>query len=513
METASFSLRQGLRDSAHQLGLASFWRWWIGQLASLTPASVRAAVQRRRLRPVLACDASTAVLWEPRVDAGSLAYAESARIDLIGDAATVARAGRTAIERLPLTAYGGGVGSPGVLVALPASKVLRKRLVLPAAVEQNLKQALAYDLDRHTPFRAEELYFDATVAERNVARREIVVEWAAARRADVDQARRVAEGFGARVVGVAANAPDQGDPARLARLNLLPDADRIEQAWWRRWHIWIPLVLLAAAAAVALLLPIWQKRDYTIALSRQVDEAHQQAVAADALRAQLEQQMGDYNFVLAKKYGYVSATQLLDDVTKLLPDDTWLTQLEVRTIVKGKEAQREIQLRGESVNAGRLISLLEESRLFEQAAPRSPTTKIQPGPGEIFDIGAQLKPLPPPLAVAPDTAVVAAGAPAPADRPAAPPAAPAATAPASASTPVPAAAPPATAPPAAAPPSAVPAAAPVPAAPPASTPAAATAPPSASAPSAAPAGASVPGVGGGAPAARPAAGSAKAKSP
>ena len=66
----------------------------------------------------------------------------------------------------------------------------------------------------------------------------------------------------------------------------------------------------------------------------------------------------------------------------------------------GKDAHREIVLRGESANAGRLVSLLEDSKVFEQAAPRSPTTKIQPGPGEIFDLGAQLKTLPLPQSIA-----------------------------------------------------------------------------------------------------------------
>ena len=79
-----------------------------------------------------------------------------------------------------------------------------------------------------------------------------------------------------------------------------------------------------------------------------------------------------------------------------MPDDTWLTQFEMKSTAKGKESKREIMVRGESANAGRLVSLFEESKLFGEAAPRSPTTKIQPGPGEIFDLGAQLKPLPPP---------------------------------------------------------------------------------------------------------------------
>jgi len=92
---------------------------------------------------------------------------------------------------------------------------------------------------------------------------------------------------------------------------------------------------------------------------------------------------------------FPATVQVVEDVTKLLPDDTWLTQFEIKTTARGKDHRREVLLRGESANAGRLITLLEESNLFEQAAPRSPTTKIQPGPGEIFELGAQLKPLTP----------------------------------------------------------------------------------------------------------------------
>ena len=87
---------------------------------------------------------------------------------------------------------------------------------------------------------------------------------------------------------------------------------------------------------------------------------------------------------------------MLDDVTKTLPDDTWLTQFDVRGAAKGKEPRRELLLRGESANAGRLVSLLEDSKAFIDAAPRSPTTKIQPGPGEIFDLAALVAPVPPP---------------------------------------------------------------------------------------------------------------------
>jgi hypothetical protein len=167
----------------------------------------------------------------------------------------------------------------------------------------------------------------------------------------------------------------------------------------RSWQIWVPLGLLVAAALFATALPLWQKRGYAIALQQQAMQGRTAADASNALREQLERLTGEYNFALSKKYAFPSALQSVDDLSKLLPDDTWLTQLEVKNTAKGKDAKREIVVRGESANAGRLISLFEESNLFTDAAPRSPTTKIQPGPGEIFDVGAQLKPLPPPVPV------------------------------------------------------------------------------------------------------------------
>jgi general secretion pathway protein L len=398
MEHALNNFRQALREIAAKLGLPAFWRWWMGELAPLVPMAPRAALQRRRLRPILAFGDGVAVLWEPRVVDGALVLAEAARVPLGTDAAAIAQSGRVLIEALPPRAAGGAVK---IVVALPRAQVLRKRLTLPAAVEENLREALAYDLDRHTPFRADQLYFDAAVIGRDLAKREITVDWAAALKTAVDAARRHAETWGAVVVGVTPEAPEPGSatvvpPARWSKLNLLPEEERPEAVLWRRPQFLLPAALLGIAALIAIVLPIWQKRDYAIALTEVTEQARVQAAASDALRQLLDLTTGDYNFALGKKYAFPSTVQLLDDVTRILPDDTWLTQFDVKSVPKGKEPRRDILLRGESGNAGRLVSALEDSKMFGEAAPRSPTTKIQPGPGEVFDLGAQVKPLPPP---------------------------------------------------------------------------------------------------------------------
>ena len=436
-DSTSFNKPGYARDVARRLGLTGFGHWWARELAALMPSRLRAAVAHRHARPLLAFDGAQATLWRPVTSAGQVTMVEAARIPLDGDPATVAAGGRAALA--PLTRGANG-GAPEVVIALSPRASLRKRLTLPAAIEPNLHQALAYDLDRHTPFKSGELYFDAAIADRDPANNTLHVDLAAARRAIVDPMLRHAESFGARVVGITVDPPAI---ASTSRLDLLP-VEREDRTERSRWRVIVPLVLLAIAILIALVLPVWQKREEAIALNHLSDQARQRAGASDALRTELERKTSEYNFALERKYAFPGTVQVLDDVTHLLPDDTWLTQLEVRS-VRGKEGQRELTLRGESANAGRLVSLLEDSKLFTQAAPRSPTTKIQPGPGEIFDVGAQLKPAampqpapldltaPPPQAPqrarsnpatqpsTPATAATQAGAAAPAATPAAAP--------------------------------------------------------------------------------------------
>ncbi len=119
--------------------------------------------------------------------------------------------------------------------------------------------------------------------------KEIGVDWAAALKSVVDNARRQAESWGAVVVAVTPDAPGSAGPAMTAasKLNLLPHAARQDDAWWRRWQLWAPLAALGAAALLAVALPIWQKRDYAIALSRaRRPGARAQADASSALRAE-----------------------------------------------------------------------------------------------------------------------------------------------------------------------------------------------------------------------------------
>jgi general secretion pathway protein L len=142
----------------------------------------------------------------------------------------------------------------------------------------------------------------------------------------------------------------------------------------------------------ALVLPVYQKRAQVIELQPQVNVAAQQAQAADSLHQQLERAQNEYNFLLQKRYAAPTSLQLLNEVTRILPDDTWLQNFELRTTSKGKE----LQLQGETGVAGKMIELFEQSPLVSGASFKSPVTQAPGSQGSRFHIGMDVKDVAPP---------------------------------------------------------------------------------------------------------------------
>ncbi len=371
-------------DVTRRLGVAGFGAWWLRELTSIVPERLRAAIERRRLRPVIAFDGERITFWRPSQRGEASGMRESASIAATADAATLAAQGRAVLDAIFATTP----GQRDVTLAMGPRQVLRRKLTLPVAVEDNLRATIGYDIDRLTPFKPEDLHFDAAVVDRDSARREITVDVVTARRRVIDQALALARSFGANVVAIVADAPRD---AATSRINLLTPEDRDERNRLLRWQFLAPLLLLLALIAAVVIVPLLQKRDYAITMMNTADEAATRARQSDQLRSELDRMVSQYNFALERKYTTPGVAQVLDEVTRLLPDDTWLTQFEIKSSIHGKATQRELFMRGESANAGKLISLLENATLVGQATPRSPTTKLQPGPGESFDIGAQLK--------------------------------------------------------------------------------------------------------------------------
>lgn len=258
-----------------------------------------------------------------------------------------------------------------VEIELPAEDMLTRTLVLPVQVRKTLHKVLSYELDRMTPFDPSEVYFDACAVSDLAQGSRIRVQVAMVRRALVDgwvELLREAQ-VPATVVSWKSAWPDA---------NLLPASSRPRP---RR----LPLVLAGVLAFVAIALliatlatPLWQRGKEQALIAQVLRRVSAQAAEVSDLRSALEQAQLDSVAVVSQKQQSPRVTDLLLELTELLPDDTWVQTLNYR--------DGEVDIRGESSQATNLIGLLERGPGISRVTFQSPVMQVANSRRERFHI-------------------------------------------------------------------------------------------------------------------------------
>jgi len=366
MNTSTENFKETLARLKQQLVASRFLRWWLGELASMAPAWVRPT----------SADAKSFVL-----------------VPLEQATAQYTRADSADQRELALT--------------LPSSRVMRKTLTLPLATEENLRQVLEFQMEQHTPFPAAKVYFGYWVTGRNFELGQLSVEFVATPREGVDAAIKALSGLALPVRAVfAADMLAAGNLVNLlpAGLGKAPSALRHGANPWLA-----ALVVLLALAAVAM--PLVIKREAVVQLLPWVEKGKKAAETVDTLRRELVARVDKHNYLLEKRQSAPTVIQALEELTRVLPDDTWVQTLDI----KGKE----LQIQGETASSVRLIGLFEQSSMFREASFRSPLTKGQSSGTERYQLALQIRPVAAVAQIATPAASAAVATPASAPVPAA----------------------------------------------------------------------------------------------
>jgi len=364
--------------------LSRFFGWWGNELAVLVPVRLRLWWRESERMVTLSFDGTRAVFGRPagsrceEIYAVELGTADAA----LHRAETVRQLAQAAGRKFQL------------LLCLPPEQVLQRALTLPLAVEENLRQTLAFELDRYTPFRSEQAYFDFRVLGRDAAKKQLSVALAVVPKLPVDQAVARAAALGLAVDGavLADELLQQGGDCRNFLLSAVRRRKPSARPWWRAWLAALSAVLLAVLLAI----PPLQKRDTAISLKEPLARAKAESQSADALRDRLRKLVEEHNFLHDKKWDTPSTVVVLEELSKLLPDDTFVMSL----IYDGKT----VQILGETASSTSLVETLESSPLFKDVSFKSQLTKIPGTPYDRFHLSVTLeaaaKPKPP--SAAPD---------------------------------------------------------------------------------------------------------------
>lgn len=393
---------------------SALWRWWTGELAQAVPERFSLLGAGSRV-PQVTIEADELLLVEPRSAVTPESRVALETLEPVRRRAAV----REMLERA-------GETRARARLSLAHHEALVRRVSMPAATEENLRQVLAFEMDRLTPFRAEEVYFDFRVLARDVATGTLSVLLAVARRELVDARVESLRGLGVSVQGVTVR--DDVAGAGSGGLDLLPTEQRGERESTRERTIkWVLAVVVLLLLVAALAYPLYRKREAVLALHPQVARATTEASSTDTIARDLERQVADYNFLLARRHAWAPVLAYIEDISRLLPDNTWVQQLDLKQVGKGG---RELQITGETVSSSRLIEILQQSQFLQNTQTRGTITRGTLPGTERFMIAAEVKPRQPPeprpvTEGVPAAAVAPPPAPPAAAQPAAPPPVPA----------------------------------------------------------------------------------------
>jgi len=359
--------RRGVRT--RKGALSRFFAWWRDELVALVPLSLRPKNRPASAQLWLTEEAHELVFWRlagTRLEEqGRLALTESS----------------SEAMQLAFNTLWARLGKKPIGLCLRRDDVLRTQLTFPIAARNNLAQALEFDLPRKTPFAANQAYFDYELQREDLKAGQLHINLTVVPRAQVD---RLIARLGEWGVHTNAIMVDEDLTAGRHCVDLLPLERRPKSAPVWGWIYAGMAVVTLALLLAALGLPLWQKRAQLIALQPLEAKASAEANVVTRLRDEHDSLLAIYNFPLEKKYGFPPVVGLLEEVTRLLPDDTWLQQLELRG--------DKVLMQGSSRSPARLIGLFEKSRLLGDANFKSPLVKAREGE-ERFQLEATVRPV------------------------------------------------------------------------------------------------------------------------
>ncbi len=262
---------------------------------------------------------------------------------------------------------------PATVLRLPPDTLLERPVTLPLAAERDLARVLGYEMDRLTPFPADEVFFSASVAARDRARGQLRARLFLVPRAAVAPLLALLREAGApppELEATDATGALRPIPLRTASA---PSGRRLAAALG---------VLCAALALTAIVVPFARQSAASAAIERRIAALRPRVDEAEALRHRIANAASRGGALAAQQARAGDVLAVLAAVTDRLPDGTFLTAF---TLHQGR-----LTLRGQSRAAAPLIASLAADPRIRDPGFAAPVTRAAGGQADLFSITAQV---------------------------------------------------------------------------------------------------------------------------
>jgi|GEM_PF-1528362 len=347
--------------------IKQFFAWWGKELFALLPEAWQGRLQvADNILLLRHCPDGIRVIWindSQRMDFGTFAVNDT---------------GRTAWQER--VAKYSRVSKASRILVLSPTQCFNRRILLPKQAAGNLHQVMGFEMDRYTPITAKHAYFDIVSTNAPVQEGQFEAFFVVTPKTLLEPMLEQCRFFDLSPNTVSYSATP-ALPLDAANINVLPDDMRPPVNKKERVLTTALVVLLLLGVSVALAYPTWAIKHEVTELQARIAAIKDDVTLVGKMRTSIESTDAQIKSLLNKKTSRPYAVDILLELTKRLPADSWLTNLRL--------TGSHLQIQGYSENATGLIQLLENSPLFSNTRFTSPLASNK-APQQAFKIGIDL---------------------------------------------------------------------------------------------------------------------------
>ncbi|MDD4913409.1 MAG: PilN domain-containing protein [Methylococcales bacterium] len=351
--------------------LKGFFRWWGGELAFLIP---------KRIRQLLSVHTAS-VAFTATESGFDVCFRREAGLDQPVFSRHLSSADADAFQQLKN--HYPDLENAEHILCLTDSQAIARLLYLPEATLENLQQVVGFELDRYTPFTAEQVYFSVTALGKT-GQGQVQVLLVLSPKTLLDEQLAQLNAWGVQPARIEYQRLQHEFPQWSGQYNLLPDHYRPETNKLAQFVNWFLNSLMFALFMAVLVFPVLEEKQAVDALKSQIKAMEKDTRMVDEQQREIDALQEQTRRLIDIKAQTPEPLTVINELSHMLKDDTWLTNLQY--------TEKHIQIQGQSPTASALISLLEESPLFSKVSFVSPLTQDKTTGLERFQISMDVSP-------------------------------------------------------------------------------------------------------------------------
>lgn len=350
-----------MANMASALKLTEFWQWWISELMDMLPNDNVISLNREG-------------------DMQIYIDRKSCRLDYSSQNIAIKLNEKFSSQRMS-DQYNTAVknsknnSTKSCDIYIDKNLLLTRSITLPLATEENIKDVIAYEIDRYTPFKKEDIYFDVNIIDKNKSENKLTVLITVVKKAILDEVLSFCNESG---VVLNKTFSKDNNTTELFFTGLPAEATEKAKKTNNGFLVICILVLLVIALCIPVAKNYWLASKY----QNKIEQISPQIAEIKELRSEFQviRKRADLaNKLSANNFRLI---ELLEELTRLIPNDTSLARFSLQ--------DNSVRIQGSSLSASKLIAILDASTIFNNVEFAAPVTKNNDTGKENFTIEIEL---------------------------------------------------------------------------------------------------------------------------